>query len=84
MKDFNEFKQYIKSGNAEHNFYLCGSCFCTISRVKEITETEIILHCRMFNKYIIVDTDNFEVWRNNSELIIGTLKYGEDAPQWKN
>ena len=54
-----EFKDYIKSGNAKHNFYLCGSCFCTVSRVKEITETEIILHCRMFNKYIIVDSDNF-------------------------
>lgn len=84
MLKFNEFKHYIKSGNAEYNFYLCGSCFCTLSKIHEVTDNEIILQCRMFNKYIIVDKYNFEEWRStNCEIIIGRLKYGEDSPQWK-
>ena len=85
MKDFKEFKNYLAESGKNTILRLNGSSFSTLSKIHEVTDNEIILQCRMFNKYIIVDKYNFEEWRTtNCEIIIGRLKYGEVAPQWKN
>lgn len=70
-------KELIKTLKQGQEIILVGREFITHGTIQDLGENFLILETRMFNKYIIVNQENFESLDYGNQILISKLIYDD-------